>query len=197
MLKTKTEYKLALTEENFSNLLPEYLQKASKIYFTPLRIAQIATQWLTDDGKKNVLDIGAGVGKFCVAGARYSDSYFHGIEYRPSLAELGNTIIKQFEIKNAFIQNTNILDVDFTNFDAFYLYNPFFENLMFRAQLNNEVDLSGSLYGYYYNHTEKELHKTKSGTRLVTFHGNNYEVPDSFEKIKDAEGGSLKLWVKK
>lgn len=197
MLKTKITHKLALTEENFNALLPEYLQRSSRIFFTPIRIAQIATQWLTEDGKKNVLDIGAGVGKFCVAGARYSDSYFCGVEYRPSLAKLANKLIRDFGIENAIVKNENIMDVDFTNFDAFYLYNPFFENLMFETRLNNEVELRGPLYGYYSAHTEKQLDKTKPGTRLVTYHGNNFEIPGSFKKIKEAEGGILKLWIKK
>jgi SAM-dependent methyltransferase len=197
VLKTEAKHKLALTEENFSSLLPEYLQKASRIYFTPIRIAQIATQWLTGDGKKNVLDIGAGVGKFCIAGAHYSDSYFSGIEYRPSLAKLANKLINKFEIENAVVLNGNVLDLDFEKFDAFYMYNPFYENLAFGNRLNSEVELAASLYGNFFSHTEQQLDKTRPGTRLVTFHGNNFEVPDSFEKIKEAEDASLKLWIKK
>ncbi len=197
MLKDHVQNKLQLTEDNFNSLLPEYLQKKSKIYFTPIHIAQTATQWLTSDGKKKILDIGAGVGKFCIAGATYSDSYFCGVEYRPSLTKLANELIDQFGIKNAVVLNKNILDVDFTTFDAFYMYNPFYENLAFGNRLNSEVTLATSLYNYFFNHTEQQLDKTKPGTRLVTFHGNNYEVPDSFEKIKENEDYSLKLWIRK
>lgn len=190
------ENKLELTEETFSRQLPEYLQKASRIYFTPLHVGVTAARWLTEDGKKNVLDIGAGIGKFCIAGAQYTDSNFYGIEYRESLVNLANELIERFSLKNASVQHGDVMEIDFTNFDAFYLYNPFYENLAFHKRLNNEVELLGSLYGYYFKNTELKLSQTKKGTRLVTFHGNNFEVPESFKKVKEAEGGALKLWIK-
>jgi len=187
----------AFAEEDFSNLLPGYLQKASKLYFTPVHIARIAAQWLTETGKVNVLDIGAGVGKFCITGAQYSNSHFYGIEYRYSLVKLANELIDHYEISNVTILHKDIVKVDFSNYDAFYLYNPFYENLVPSQRLNNEVELAGSLYGHYLKYTEHQLDKTKSGTRLVTFHGNNFEIPDSFEKLKETEDRSLKLWIKK
>jgi hypothetical protein len=173
------------------------LQQASKTYFTPLHVAKIAVQWLTEDGKKRVLDIGAGVGKFCVTGANNSNSYFHGAEYRPSLVKIAEEIIDKLAIKNAMVENIDIVDVDFTDFDAFYMYNPFYENFLFAKKLNGEVKLSSLLYEYYFSVTEKKLDRAKTGTRLVTYHGNNFEVPESFKKIKQTEDGLLKLWMKK
>ncbi len=197
MLKTKRKNKLELTEENFNRLLPEYLQRASKIYFTPIHIARIAAQWLTEGRRNCVLDIGAGVGKFCITGAINSNDFFCGIEYRPSLAGLANDLISHFKIKNAVVQNGNVTEVDFANFDAFYFYNPFYENLEFAKQLNNEVKLAGELYGNYSTITRNKLEMTKTGTRLVTYHGNNFEIPESFQKIKETEDRFLKLWVRK
>ena len=186
-----------VTEENFNLLLPEYLQKASRLYFTPVHVARIAAQWLTEGGEKKILDIGAGVGKFCIVGANYSNSHFYGIEYRPSLAQLANELITHYGVENATILQTDVVDVDFSNYDAFYLYNPFYENLLSTHRLNNEVELSGTLYGHYLKYTEYQLGKSKPGTRLVTYHGNNFEIPDSFEKIKESEDGKLKLWTRK
>jgi hypothetical protein len=186
-----------LTEEDFTSLLPDYLQKASRLYFTPIHIARIATQWLTETGKVNVLDIGAGIGKFCITGAQYSNSHFYGVEYRYSLVKLAKELMDHYEISNATILHADIVKVDFSDYDAFYLYNPFFENFLPSKRLNNEVRLTGLLYCNYLNYTQHQLGKTKPGTRLVTFHGNNFEVPDSFEKIKQAEDGKLKLWIRK
>ncbi len=197
MFKLKERNEPDLTEDNFCMLLPEYLQKASKTYFTPIRIAEIATQWLTEDGRKRVLDIGAGVGKFCITGARNSDSYFYGIEYRKSLSKVANDLIHHFEIQNAVVQNVNVIEIDFTDFDAFYLYNPFYENLEITKRLNNEVQLSDSLYAAYLKYTEYQLRMTKKGTRVVTYHGNSMEVPLSFKKFKETKDGLLNLWIKK
>jgi SAM-dependent methyltransferase len=196
VLNILNRHKLGLTEDNFNSSLPENLQKKSKRFFTPFHVAHTATDWLTEDGPKRILDIGAGVGKFCIAGATYSNSNFFGIEYRPSLAIIANELIIKFNIANAVVQQGDITEIDFTNFDAFYLYNPFFENLLPTLRLNNEVELTASLYAYYFKHTEKQFEKTKSGTRLVTYHGNNFEVPSSFSKVKESKDGTLKLWIK-
>lgn len=186
-----------ITEESFTRLLPDYLQRASRLYFTPVHIAKIASQWLTEGQAKKILDIGAGVGKFCMVGAINSTSHFYGVEHRPSLAELGNKLIDYFGIANATVLNENVMNVDFSNYDAFYLYNPFFENLIAPKRLNNEVVLNGILYAHYLRHTEEQLSKTKVGTHLVTFHGNNFEVPDCYDKAKESEDTALKLWIKK
>ncbi len=192
-----TKQKPELTEESFDTLLPDYLKRASRIYFTPLRVGKLAAQWLTEGGKKTILDIGAGVGKFCVAGASSTDSFFCGIEYRRSIANIANEIISAYQIKNAIVQHGDVVEIDFQNFDGFYFYNPFYENLLSSKRLNNEVELTAALYGYYFKHTENKLDKAKTGTKLVTYHGNNFEVPDSFVKVREEEGGVLKFWIKK
>jgi len=185
-----------LTEDAFKQLLPEDLQKVSKTHFTPMGIAKTAIEWLTEDGKKNILDIGAGVGKFCIVGALNSDSFFYGVEYRASLAQLANELIEKLHIKNAVVKHQNILDIDFLDFNAFYLYNPFYENIVYTKRLNNEMPLADSLYRAYIRHTALQLEYKEKGTRVVTYHGDNLEIPESYEKIKQSKNGLLKLWVK-
>jgi hypothetical protein len=197
MPELKEKNKCDLTENDFCKLLPDYLQRASKTYFTPFHIVEIATQWLTEDGRKRILDIGAGVGKFCIGGARNSDSYFYGVEYRSSLSTIANGLIDHFEIQNAIVENINVLEVDFTKFDAFYLFNPFYENLEIGKRLNNEVQLADSLYHAYIKHTCEALNKAGKGTRVVTYHGDTMEVPLSFTKLKTTKDGLLNLWIKK
>lgn len=197
MLKVSDADQIEFTERSFRNCLPEYLQRHSRRFFTPIHIAKTAAQWLTEDGNKRVLDIGAGVGKFCISAAKSCrHSYFSGIEYRSSLARIANDLIIDFGVENASVQHGDVTEVDFESFDAFYMYNPFFENLVPALRLNNETELFASLYSYYSKRTEEKLNKTKQGTRLVTFHGNNFEVPDSFKRVRETTDGLLKLWVK-
>ncbi len=196
MLNLISKHTVEITEDKFNNCLPDYLRTRSKRFFTPFDVAKTATEWLTEDGKKRILDIGAGIGKFCIAGAAYSDSSFFGIEYRPSLVKIANELIIKFKIENAVIQQGDIIEIDFENFDAFYLYNPFFENLIPGLRLNNEIELNTALYVYYFNHTEQKLSNLRSGTRLVTYHGNNFEVPTSFKKVKESRDRTLKFWIK-
>lgn len=186
-----------LTEKSFESFLPAYLRNASRLHFTPIEVAKTAAEWLTETGAKSVLDIGAGVGKFCITGAYYFNAHFYGIEQRESLCRIGNQIAGHFGLINVTIQHANILNIQFSDYDAFYLYNPFYENLEFVKRLNDEVTLAEDLYQVYLNHTETQLDKAPKGTRLVTYHGNNFEVPNSYEKTKDAFNGELKLWIKR
>lgn len=186
-----------LTDEGFNKQLPEYLQNIAKVHFTPLIVAISATDWLTQDGKKNILDIGAGVGKFCIAGAAHSDSVFTGIEHRPSLVKLANSLIDYYGIHNAKVLEKNLLYYKFDAFNAFYMYNPFYENLVHNKRLNNEVPLSVMLHRNYIDHTREELKRTEPGTRVVTYHGENLEIPSVFEKVKESFDGLLKFWIRK
>lgn len=196
VLKLDYKQKIELTEDSFHMQLPQYLQLRSRRFFTPIHVAQTAAQWLTEDGRKRILDIGAGVGKFCIAGAKHSDSHFFGIEHRPSLAKIANDLIIKYNVSNAVVQCGDVIEIDFADFDAFYMYNPFFENLVPSLRLNNEVELAMPLYTYYFKKTEEKLSRTKPGTRLVTYHGNNFEIPATFKKMKEGSDGNLKLWIK-
>ncbi|MBC7695073.1 MAG: class I SAM-dependent methyltransferase [Burkholderiales bacterium] len=192
----KPIYQHELTEQSFDRFLPAYLKTASRLYFTPIEVAKKAAEWLTETNASRILDIGAGTGKFCITGAKYSDSHFYGVEHRESLAKTGNTIAQHFGLNNVSIFHANILDISFSEYDAFYLFNPFYENLEFVKRLNDEVELEENMYQVYLNHTEEQLDKAQAGTRLVTYHGNNFEVPNSYKKETEAFNGELKLWIK-
>jgi hypothetical protein len=185
-----------LTEKSFESLLPAKLRTASRLFFTPIEVAKTAAEWLSEDDSEKILDIGAGVGKFCIAGASYTRAHFYGMEHRESLVSIGSQIANHFGLTNVSLTHKNIIDCTFSDFDAFYLFNPFYENLECVKRLNDEVSLYPDLYQLYLNYTEKQLDSLRKGTRLVTYHGNNFEVPDSYEKIREAFNGTLKLWLK-
>jgi hypothetical protein len=186
-----------LSEDSFTKLLPEHLQRISKTHFTPIRIALMATEWLTEDGKKDILDVGAGVGKFCIAGASNSDSFFYGIEHRPSLVGIAHSLIEKFQVSNALVKQQNVMETDFSAFNAFYLFNPFYEHIVVSKRLNNEVPLADALYNDYLQYTKMQLDRKGRECRIVTFHGDNREIPDGFEIVRETKERYLKLWVRR
>lgn len=192
----KPIYQHELTDQSFDSFLPAYLKTASRFYFTPIEVAKKAAEWLTETNASRILDIGAGVGKFCITGAKHFDAHFYGVEHRASITKIGNQIAQHFGLNNVTLFHANILDINFSEYDAFYLFNPFYENLEFVKRLNDEVELEENMYQVYLDHTEEQLDQAKSGTRLVTYHGNNFEVPDSYKKETEAFNGELKLWIK-
>ena len=195
-MESENQIIIQLTDTSFNELLPGYLKFAARLYFTPIEVAKKAAEWLTENNEKRILDIGSGVGKFCIAAASHVDSHFYGVEYRKSLVQLGKHIAKHYQLNNVTLLNANILDIDFSNYDGFYIFNPFYENLEKTKRLNDEVKLKAELYQVFLKYTDDQLDKAKVGTKLVTYHGNNFEVPNSYTKINDAFNGDLKLWVK-
>lgn len=195
-MESENQIIIELTDTSFNELLPGYLKFAARLYFTPIEVAKKAAEWLTENNEKRILDIGSGVGKFCIAAASHVDSHFYGVEYRKSLVQVGKHIAKHYQLNNVTLLNVNILDIDFSNYDGFYIFNPFYENLEKTKRLNDEVKLKAELYQVFLKYTDDQLDKAKVGTKLVTYHGNNFEVPNSYVKINDAFNGDLKLWVK-
>jgi tRNA1(Val) A37 N6-methylase TrmN6 len=83
-----------LDEDAFNLLLPEKIMVKSKRFFTPASIAIQAAKWLSGDDNRNILDIGAGVGKFCLFGAMHTKSNITGIEMRPHLVEIAKDVFR-------------------------------------------------------------------------------------------------------
>lgn len=185
-----------LDEEAFDLLLPEEIMAKSKRFFTPANIAIQAAKWLSGKDKRNILDIGAGVGKFCLFGAMNTKSNFTGIEIRPHLVKIAGDMFKYFGVKNATMIHGNITDFQFTEFTSFYLYNPFHENVVPHLRMDNSILLSEDFYCVYMQHTRLQLAQAAIGSRLVTYHGTNFEIPTSYKKVEEFYGGDLKFWIK-
>ncbi len=57
------------SDMEFNTLYPPSIQLLSRNHWTPLSIAMKAACFLAGDGNVRILDIGSGVGKFCLAAA--------------------------------------------------------------------------------------------------------------------------------
>src|SRR5262245_44285521 len=88
-----------VTDMAFDRIYPERIRRVSSLFWTPVTIARIAARLLTEHGARNVLDIGAGPGKFCIVAALSTTSLtLTGIEHRESLVSAAREIIDAFAI---------------------------------------------------------------------------------------------------
>jgi hypothetical protein len=185
-----------LTDEQFHALLPKAVKDKASRFFTPGDIAIQAAKWLSGTDERTVFDIGAGVGKFCLYGAHHTKSRFTGIEMRAHLVKISEDLFKHFNIKNAEIIHGNITDYQFSDYDAFYFFNPFQENIVPDLRMDDSMPLARRFFYIYKQHTYLQLSRAKKGTRLVTYHVTNYDVPNSFKVTEEFEDGELKYWTK-
>jgi len=182
----------------FDSFFPERIKKISKIHWTPLAIAKKAAAFLAPVPGSKILDIGSGIGKFCIAAAHFfPDSEFHGVEQRKDLFDLAIEAQLRSEVKNVQFLHGNFTELNLECYDSIYFYNAFAENMIEIARIDESIDYSPGLYAYYSNYLCKALENKATGTRLVTYHGYEHEIPDGYEMVEQDIHKPLKMWIKR
>src|SRR5258706_14837127 len=131
------------TDTHLHHLYPQSIQLLARRHWTPLSIAQTVAQFLAPRAGVKILDIGSGVGKFCLAGAYYKPSAsFFGVEQRQDLvahAEIARNILG---LQNVHFLHRNFTQLDFKQYDHLYFYNSFYENLADTDKIDDNVTYS-------------------------------------------------------
>jgi SAM-dependent methyltransferase len=194
--------KVHLNASLFSNdaafdwMYPEHFQLLSLKHWTPLAMARKAAEFIAEPGAR-VLDIGSGIGKFCLAaGYHFPETQFYGVEQRHELIYHAEEAKGYTQLSNVNFIYANVTQVNFKEFDHFYFYNSFYENIDPQNQIDDTIEISESLYTFYTQYLFKALDEKPSGTRLVTFHISGKEVPAGFKLAGIAFDGLMKMWIK-
>ncbi len=185
------------SENHFHLLYPARLHSLARNHWTPLLVARKAADFLAVESKTRILDVGSGIGKFCLAAAYYKPNvFFVGIEQRKDLVEYAEAARRVLGLKNVSFIHGNFLEIDFQNYDHFYFYNSFYENLAHTEKIDDAVTYSIKLYNEYTHYLYKQLENKPGGTRLATFHGRDEILPPEYLEGGNEVGNLLKFWVK-
>lgn len=185
-------------EDNFFNTLyPLRIKKLSEFHWTPVEVAKLAADYLADKPNCKVLDIGSGAGKFCLIGAASTKGRFYGVEQREELVKLSQRIAKTYNLNNVEFIHSNITEISFSDYDTFYFYNPFYENIDNSLLIDNKIVIDEKLYFTYSEYVENQLKKTPVGTRLVTYWSMWVDNIEGFDLEFTAYNGKLNFWEKK
>jgi SAM-dependent methyltransferase len=184
-------------DEAFDRLYPATVQALSKRHWTPLQVAKEAAAFLATGEGVNILDVGSGAGKFCLAAAYYYPKpFYYGIEQRKNLVYNAETARQVLRLDNVSFIHGNFTQVDFRQYDHFYFYNSFYENITAVNRMDETIDYSVELYNYYNRYMFKQLEQTRPGTRLATFYSMEDEVPSGFHVVGSSPDHLLKCWIK-
>jgi SAM-dependent methyltransferase len=185
------------SDEQFNHLYPHNIQILARRHWTPLTIAQKAAYFLASEPNTRVLDIGSGVGKFCLSAAYYKpNASFFGVEQRGSLISYAESARMELQLANVSFMHGNFTQLDLRNYDHFYFYNSFYENLAGTAKIDDSIEYSGELYNYYNRYLYKQLEQLPAGTRLATYHSLEDEIPRGFHIVGSDSDHLLKYWIK-
>jgi len=183
-------------DRQFNKLYPRHIAMLSRPHWTPMAVAKAASGFLAEPGKK-ILDVGSGVGKFClVAAALHKDTSFYGIEQRMNLFHFAQEARDKLQLKNVQFIHGNITETDFKNFDHFYFYNSFYENLSHVDKIDNDISFSQERFDLYTAHLFNKLAVLPEGTKLVTYHAHREQIPNTYNLVRQEFDNKLEYWTK-
>jgi hypothetical protein len=181
----------------FDQLYPLEVQVLAKRHWTPIAVARKAAHFLNMENNARILDIGSGAGKFCLAAGFYHPkAIYHGVEQRLSLIYNAETARQILQLENVQFIHGNFTTIDFRNYDHFYFYNAFYENLVGTDKIDTSIVYSGELYNYYNRYLYNALEQKPAGTRLATYHSMEDEIPKSYHEVGSEFDNLLKFWIK-
>jgi SAM-dependent methyltransferase len=185
------------SDTRFNQLYPAYIRLLSQRHWTPLTVARKAARFLAAENNAKILDIGSGAGKFCLAAAyAQPHAFFYGVEQRKKLVMHAEAAKQTLGLKNVAFINSNFTQIDFKNYDHFYFYNAFYENLTGTQKIDDSIAYSLELFNYYNRYLYKQLEQKPAGTRLASFHSMEDEIPGEYQIVGEAMNGLLKFWIR-
>ena len=187
---------LNLGDEDFNRIYPDPIRELAREHWTPVEVAKKAADYLVRFPGARILDIGSGAGKFCLVGAASTQGNFTGVEQREHLVQLSTTIATSCRVKNTQFVCANITEIPFSEYDAFYFFNSFYEHVSSERKIDETIEFDSQYYIQYSDYVTRELSSKPPGTRLVTYWTCLWEVPRHFERQDSAFNGLLDFWEK-
>lgn len=192
-----------VSDADFDALWPEPVRRVSARFWTPLSVVRRGVQWLDEEGVGDVLDIGSGGGKFCVAAALMDQRprRYVGLEHRPELVAAAHDLAARFGVSDRvrFTLGT-LAATPLPTSAAYYLFNPFGENIApDRERFDDTVELSDARFARDVAATEALLSAAPVGTYALVYHGFGGRMPPTYEPICiDYDlPNVLRLWVQR
>jgi hypothetical protein len=180
-------------------IYPDWVRRLSENHWTPIEVCLRAAELLAVDATSTILDVGSGAGKFCLVGAAATGATFVGVEQRPRLVSVSQQLAQMAGLANAEFVHANAMTLDWTRFDGFYFFNPFYDHIIdCKPRIDGPIAVSPHAYASYVVTTCVKLFGAKPGARVVSYHGFGGPMPIGFRRLLREPAGSehLELWEK-
>ncbi len=200
IILSRLKLNLPVTDEIFDSLYSLRIRNYSRVHWTPLSVAKKAAKNFSEFiSSGRILDIGAGCGKSTLVMAIHSaENQFVGIEQRPHLFAAAEDLSKDFDLKNLQYSLGNVFDEDWSRYQGFYFFNPFYEQKFEGVRMGSDIAYSDSIFEKYLEESAARLSKAPVGTVVQTYHGWGGELPFGYVLQKSEAAGTdfLKVWIK-
>lgn len=187
---------IEITDRDFDAIYPETIRRIANRHWTPVTVSKSASKFLAHRVGTRVLDIGSGAGKFCMVGAATTWGHFTGVEHRRRLVELATGLSSRYDLQNVHYIHANMTSIDFRDYEAFYFFNSFYENINDHHRIDDTVRMDVQTYEAHSMDMVQQLSRLPKGVRLATYFSPQTVVPGSFRLVDSLYHGSLNLWEK-
>lgn len=181
----------------FDRHMPARWLRKSERHWSSLAACRRAAELFSASAGHQILDVGSGVGKFCIAAALSSPASFVGVEQREDLVYQARSLSKRFRSERASFIEGNAFDLDWRQYQGLYFYNPFAE-LLFPAdeRIDDRVKYDIRLYQEMIDETAERLRSMPIGTRVVTYNTAGCIMPRSYVLVtsETIDYARLELW---
>lgn len=180
----------------FDHALKKSVQGHSYVHWTPIEVIRTAVDWLGTESTNRILDIGSGVGKFCLIGAMNSRAQFTGVETRKKLVDQANSLKKELKLTTVDFIHSDIRQIDFSQFSSFYFYNPFCEHIALSGSIDDQISFDEDTYYMYQAFVEEKLKNMPRGTKVVSYCSPDLDISMEFDLHDMYFDGLLQLWIR-
>ena len=195
---------ICVPDTQFDKIFPSSIRDQARIHWTPVSAAIDAVKLFSDPTigapSTHVLDVGSNVGKFCIVCALASSMRVTGVERRRKCVDTARAVTRAQRVERVRYLWRDMEDVEWSEYNGIYLYNPFHENIDAEIRIDNEVAFSSELFDRYVLAVQRKLASCARHTRVVTFYGFGGSLPSDFERVDVGHLGvheKLELWIKK
>jgi predicted RNA methylase len=184
-------------DDAFDVVYPRNVRLASSVHWTPVDAAMRAARLLASGPDACILDVGSGVGKFCIVAAASVGARVSGVEHRAHLVDIAEQAAERIGVDVQFKRGT-LADCDPSEFDGLYFFNPFAENVCRpEDRIDSTVELSEARLERDLADAENFLRAARLGTRVVTYCCFGGRLPDDYVcHQREHRGCTIELWVK-
>lgn len=171
----------------------------AKTYWTPIAVARRAAEILVESPETRILDIGSGVGKFCLIGALTTKAHFTGIEKNSTLVTMAKATAQRCSLSQVSFICGDALAADWRQWNAYYFFNPFAATFESSTKSIHAQAIAGDRHAAMVNRALEKLEQAPSGTKAAIYWGMGGHMPPTWAH-DDSEtfgSGSLQIWIKR
>jgi predicted RNA methylase len=187
-----------VTDFRFDQVFPPEIRKLSETHWSPVEVAIRAAELLASHDRTRILDVGSGCGKFCLVASLSCPGQYVGVEQRLQLVEVARKAGAELNAKNAAFIQDNMTDLDWSFFDGFYFFNPFYEHKVKEIRIDTTLSYSQDKFVRYVETVRSKLKSARLGTKVVTYHGFGGDMPPGYQCLQKEPIATsyIELWVK-